>query len=113
MTTEQKIFEIKELLDDMTESELVYVHNEYCDDVCYYDDKIESYDNLDELCYGMRPTEIIENFGELSYGCWFTCGVYITEVDPFDTIDIDEIANYCVENDTDLYNNDIRNILNS
>lgn len=105
--------EIEATLDIMNDDDLFSVHNEWCEAMGYYDDRIEYYESLDELCCGMKPTEIIEKFGDLQ-NCssdYIKFTIYGTEeADPSD-VDTRAIAEYCVDNEDYFYNDDIENLL--
>ena len=109
--------EVLEMLRDMNDSDLVAVHNEYCDKVGYTDDEIFSMDKINEWLAGKDPDEILRM---AFYGDFRPCDEYfrfngyanLVSTDyPDEWIDIDEIADYIVENDEALYNDDIRDLL--
>ena len=71
------------VLEDMTDSDLVELHNKYCEINHYYDDMIERMDLLDEICYGMTATEIMDKFEGIDTNeNYFVYGIY--EVSSFD-----------------------------
>lgn len=107
---------ILEVLYDLSDSEMVEVHNTYCDDVRYYDDRIEYMSSFDDMCYGMSPTEIIEKFGDLDVNCgYYVVGIFdVTSFDMYEdapTTYYEEIAEYCADNDDDLGSSDIRDCI--
>lgn len=56
----EKLFDqVMDVLKNLDDSELVYVWNEYCDRVNYYDDCIYSMDELDEIFIGQDVTYIL------------------------------------------------------
>ena len=107
--------EVLEMLRDMNDSNLVAVHNEYCDKVSYYDDRIYDMYEINDLLYGRSPLEIITDARDVdandSYIRYDGCGNLESTDYPQDWMDLDEIADYIVENDEALYNDDIRDLL--
>lgn len=110
---------IVELLENMNDVELLSVHREYINKTSRFDDEIYTLDDLDMIAEG-----------EDAY--WLLCRAYYGDFDPTadyfkfngygnlqsiysyelsEYIDFKEIAEYCVENDNDFYNDDIRGIL--
>lgn len=116
MKNEKNIFEeLKELLENLTDSELVEVWNEYCDNNRCYDDKIEYMDDFDCLMEGNSPTKILESVAKdfSTYDDYFKFGIYGCKSfgDPSDYIYFDDLANYILDNDEDFDNNGIREFL--
>lgn len=107
--------EVLEMLRDMNDSDLVAVHNEYCDKVSYYDDRIYDMYEINDLLYGRSPLEIITDARDVdandSYIRYDGYGNLESTDYPQDWMDLDEIADYIVENDDALYNDDIRDLL--
>ena len=107
--------EVLEMLRDMNDSDLVAVHNEYCDKVSYYDDRIYDMYEINDLLYGRSPLEIITDARDVdandSYIRYDGYGNLESTDYPQDWMDLDEIADYIVENDEALYNDDIRDLL--
>ena len=107
--------EVLEMLRDMNDSDLVAVHNEYCDKVNYYDDKIYDMYEINDLLYDRSPLEIITDARDVdandNYIRYNGYGNLESTDCPDDWIDLDEIADYIVENDDALRNDDIRDLL--
>ena len=112
--------EVMEMLNDMKDYELVAIHNEYCDEVNYVDDRIYSMGEFNELyCMdGKSPLDIIMDAYGGSFNPnddWFRWdglgNLESTDYPGNDWIDIDEIADYIVENDDALRNDDIRDLM--
>ena len=107
--------EVLEMLRDMNDSDLVAVHNEYCDKVNYYDDKIYDMYEINDLLYGRSPLEIITDARDVdandSYIRYDGYGNLESTDYPQDWMDLDEIADYIAENDEALLNDDIRDLL--
>lgn len=111
MTRKEAIMEVLNILECMDSSDLVYIHNEYCESSNYLDDRIYEFYELDDLCYNMTPTEIINTYGELS-GCdYFTANVYIEPCEPYTYVDCKDIAKFCIDNEDCLYNTEIQDII--
>ena len=107
--------EVLEMLRDMNDSDLVAVHNEYCDKVRYYDDRIYDMYEINDLLYGRSPLEIITDARDVdandSYIRYDGYGNLESTDYPQDWMDLDEIADYIAENDEALRNDDIRDLL--
>ena len=107
--------EVLEMLRDMNDNDLVAVHNEYCDKVSYYDDRIYDMYEINDLLYGRSPLEIITDARDVdandSYIRYDGYGNLESTDYPQDWMDLDEIADYIAENDEALRNDDIRDLL--
>lgn len=106
---EEAYDELEEMLDNMSDGELFEVHNEWCEEMHYYEDRIEYYEYLDELCYNMKPTEIIEKFGDLQ-NCssdYIKFTIYGAEEADSSDVDTRAIAEYCIDNDEYFFSRDI------
>ena len=57
-TYDEKVEAIKNIIEDMDESDAVALHNEYCYETNNYDDEIIEMERFDEICEGMTPSEI-------------------------------------------------------
>lgn len=108
---------IKDLLENMSESQLYIIANEYFDKTEYYDDRIYDIDEFDEIMSGMSPWDIA---AKVFYGDFRPNDNYFkfdgyANLQSFDYIsdevDLEEIADYIVDNDEDFDNSDIREIL--
>ena len=107
--------EVLEMLRDMNDSDLVAVHNEYCDKVHYYDDRIYDMYEINDLLYGRSPLEIITDARDVdandNYIRYDGYGNLESTDFPEDWMELDEIADYIAENDDALENDDIRDLL--
>ena len=107
--------EVLEMLRDMNDNDLVAVHNEYCGKVRYDDDRIYYMEELDELMYGMKPMDILREARDVNTNDdWIRWNGYgnLESTDcPEDWMELDEIADYIVENDDALRNDDIRDLM--
>ena len=108
---------IKDLLENMSESQLYIIANEYFDKTNYYDDRIYDMDEFDEIMSGMSPSDIAT---KIFYGDFRPNDNYFkfngyANLESFDYIsdevDLEEIADYIVDNDEDFDNSDIREII--
>ena len=108
---------IKDLLENMSESQLYIIANEYFDKTEYYDDRIYDMDEFDEIMSGMSPSDIAM---KIFYGDFRPNDNYFkfdgyANLQSFDYIsdevDLEEISDYIVDNDEDFDNSDIREIL--
>lgn len=114
MTTTEMI---KDLLENMSESKLFTIYNEYLDKTEYYDDRIYDMEEFDEMMDGMSPSDIAL---KIFYGD-FRPNDHYFKFDGYDNlqsfdyisdeVDLEEIADYIVDNDEDFDNSDIREIL--
>ena len=57
-TYDEKVETIKNIIEDMDDSDAVALHNEYCDETNDYDDEIIEMEIFDEICEGMTPSDI-------------------------------------------------------
>ena len=55
---DEKVEAIKNIIEDMDESDAVALHNEYCYEIDDYDDEIIEMERFDEICEGMTPSDI-------------------------------------------------------
>lgn len=116
MTKEQKIID---LLQNMDDSELVCIYNEYCQKVNAFDNEIYSIDMFDELMQGLDPYTLACRvaYGDFNGGYeYFKFNGYgnIQSICKWDVdrhVDINEIASYIIDNDDGFDNNDILYIL--
>ena len=57
-TYDEKVEAIKNIIEDMDDSDAVALHNEYCYGTNDYDDEIIEMERFDEICEGMIPSDI-------------------------------------------------------
>lgn len=57
-TYDEKVEAIKNIIEDMDDSDAVALHNEYCYETNDYDDEIIEMERFDELCGSMTPLEV-------------------------------------------------------
>lgn len=112
MTDAEKRDVVENAVDNLNESDLMYIWNEYCDYNNYCDDRVYYVSDLDELCYSMKPTEIISRYGDLDGFEYFTDGVYTEgSNDLLDLIDYGALIDYIIDNEEDFDNSDIADAL--
>ena len=111
---------LKELLSNMDDNAIMYIHNEYCYSTNNYDDVIYSMDDFDEIFANSKPWDIARTCYYSDKFCpahnyfWFNgygnavSSDYIT-----DEIYIDDIIDYIIDNKESFYNDDIESILNA
>ena len=118
MTKEQRLIN---LLQEMGDSELVYIHNEYCQKVNAYDNEIYPLDMFDEIMNGLDPYTIACRvaYGDFNGGYeYFRFNGYgnIQSICKWDIdryVDVVDIARYIIDNDDDFDVNDILCILSN
>ena len=126
MTDERKA-EIRKQIEDlvfdtinnMSDSEMIDLWNEYCGDNGYYDDRIEYFDEsvFNDLMSGKTPYEIyqiIDN-SDISFFndyCRYDGYELNTFSDIYDSIDIDDLVKWVIEEENDLCNFDIDELYN-
>lgn len=97
----KRIAEIEEILNSLSDEELLNIHNEYND---YGDDEIFFMYMFDDMCNGMTPTEIAQRifFGDFnpnhSYFRFDGYANFESSDFPSDWIDTSDIANYMYDN---------------
>ena len=108
---------IKDLLENMSESKLFTIYNEYLDKTEYCDDRIYDMEEFDEIMSGLSPWDVAT---KIFYGDFRPNDNYFrfdgyANLESFDyisnEIDFEEIADYIVDNDEDFDNSDIREVL--
>ena len=126
MTDERKT-EIRRQIEDlvfdtinnMNDSEIIDLWNEYCGDNGYYDDRIEYFDEgvFNDLMSGKTPYEIyqiIDN-SDISFFddyCHYDGYELNTFSDVYDSIDIDDLVKWVIEEEKDLCNFEIDELYN-
>lgn len=108
---------VKEILDNMSESDLFWLYKEYTCQAQLYDDEIFDMEEFDEIMSGSTPTDIAQKifYGNFrpndSYFRFDGCA-NLESIDWLkDGIDLDEIADYIIDNEDSLGNNEIQEIL--
>ena len=126
MTDERKA-EIRRQIEDlvfdtinnMSDSEMIDLWNEYCGDNGYYDDRIEYFDEgvFNDFMSGKTPYEIyqiIDN-SDISFFddyCHYDGYELNTFSDVYDSIDIENLVEWIIKEEKDLCNSDIDELYN-
>lgn len=117
MENEKKYEILKEKMDDYCWSdwELVGLWNEYCENNNYWDDRIFSMDELDDLFCGCGAIELIDKLSSnfSTSDDYFKDTIYgLESFDNIeDVIEIDDVIEYIIDNDDNLYCDAIRDML--
>lgn len=110
---------IKEVLEDMHISDIVSVHNAYCDSCNYMDDYIYSMGEFDELMFNVEPWEVARAcyYGDFcpAHDYFYYNGYgnlesfdYVGDNDP---ISIDDIAAYVDSEEDSLNCNELQEVI--
>ena len=106
---------VENAIENMDESDLVEIWNEYCDRRNYSDDHIFGMYEIDDYLSNMTPTEIIDKVVGSNFDTsddWFKDGIYFESFsDVPSNIDEDDLINYIIIEDEDFGNSDIRDAL--
>lgn len=108
---------VKETLDNMSESDLFWLYKEYTNQAQLYDDEIFDMEEFDEIMSGSTPTDIAQkifygNFRPNDNYFRFDGYANLESIDWLkDEIDLDEIADYIIDNENSLGNSEIQEIL--
>lgn len=114
-TYEQKVEQIKAILNDMYDDELIEIHNRYCeanhyDDQIYNNDDVTLDDVMGECTFSEAACKL--HYSDYNYNdnyFWFNgYGNLESSNDPKDIIFVDDIARYVVDDKDDLDNMDLR-----
>lgn len=109
--------QIKEYLESLSDGELLSIYNEYTDTT--YCERVYSMDEFDEICDGMTASDIARRcfYGKFNPNDeYFTFNGYANlESSNYleDFIDLDDLADYCISNDEDFDDQEIRDILDA
>ena len=119
MTIQEKL---TELLDEMSGSDLLEIHNYYCEAINAWDSRIYDMDEFDEMFRDQDPSWIACRvfYGDFNPGSadYFTFNGYgnfvgMQEYEIANNIYISDIVDYIVRDDDELYNDEIREILDT
>jgi len=114
MKTKEQIEEFLE--NELRDSELVSVWNEYCEQNAYYDDQLQDMSMFDDYVgYGKTATEVLESMSSDfnirdNYFYYNIYGFESTDY-PEDHIDFDAMAKYIYDNDDALGNDELDEFL--
>lgn len=121
MSNERKFELILEVLEGLTDSELLSVHREYLNETNGYDDEIYTLDDLDMIAEGQDAYWLLCRafYGDFNPAAdYFKFNAYgniqsIFSYELLSYIDMEDIAKYCIDNGKALYNDEIQEILDS
>ncbi len=109
---------LEDFLEEMSDDDVIAMWNNYCDNNRYEDDRIWYVSDFDDLMQGKLPSEVVEelssNFSLNDEYMVFTIyGIasfsYVS--DDVCPIYISDLADYILENDDELENDDVRDFL--
>lgn len=110
---------VTDTINNMSDSELIDLWNEYCGDNGYYDDRIEYFDEgvFNDLMSGKTPYEIYQIIDDSDISCFDDYCRYDgyelnTFSDIYDSIDIENLVEWIIEEENDLCNSDIDGLYN-
>lgn len=106
---------IKEVVEDFREEKLVELWNEFCNKN-YYEEVISylSDDEINDYFSNKTPAELIRIGKDVDLDnkyFYFHLNELNTTDNIFDVVDIDELADYIIDNDDDCNDTDIRDLL--
>ena len=118
-TVKKELFRVlEEYINNMDDTDIIALHNDYCDAVNGYDNSIYYMSEFDEIMSGVEPWEVARS---AYYGDFRPCDEYFyfngygnlesgdfIEQLPIYTL---EIAEYIADNGDSLYNDDIQEII--
>lgn len=108
---------IYDTLCEMSDDEMVYLHNEYCMRNNYTEDYIEYMGDFDSTWCNLSPSEIVDKFGEINTNDNYYVTDFYSRAVSFNRYDecpvtyYKEIAEYCAENRDDLNSSEIKNCI--
>lgn len=118
-TYEEKVEAIKNIIEDMDDSDAVALHNEWCYETNNYDDEIIEMDRFDEICEGMSPIEIARSivYGDFNpnhdYFHYNGYGNFESTGCPTDWIYPGDIASDIVDRECSFENDEIQEEIDS
>lgn len=115
LTDKEKYEAVKEVLDNLRESELFWVHCNYCDERQYSDDRAYSMCEFDDLMSERSPLEIAQdingtNFSPNDEYFWFNGYGNLCSGSVYDFVDTDDIAHYMVDEENALDCDDVQDL---
>lgn len=118
-TYDEKVETIKNIIEDMDESDAVALHNEYCYETNNYDDEIIEMERFDEICEGMTPSDIANHifYGDFNpnheYFHYDGYGNFESTDYPTDWIYPGDIAREVVDREESFRNDEIQEEIDS
>lgn len=118
-TYNEKVETIKNIIEDMDESDAVALHNEYCYETNNYDNEIIEMERFDEICEGMTPSDIANHifYGDFNpnheYFHYDGYGNFESTNYPTDWIYPGDIARKVVDREESFENDEIQEEIDS
>ena len=118
-TYDEKVEAIKNIIEDMDDSDAVALHNEYCYETNNYDDEIIEMERFDEICEGMTPSDIANHifYGDFNpnheYFHYDGYGNFESTNYPTDWIYPGDIAREVVDREKSFENDEIQEEIDS
>ena len=118
-TYNEKVEAIKNIIEDMDDSDAVTLHNKYCYETNDYDDEIIEMERFDEICEGMTPSDIANHifYGDFNpnheYFHYDGYGNFESTSDPTDWIYPGDIARDVVNRECAFGNDEIQEEIDS
>lgn len=118
-TYDEKVEAIKNIIEDMDDSDAVALHNEYCYETNDYDDEIIEMERFDEICEGMTPSDIANHifYGDFNpnheYFHYDGYGNFESTNYPTDWIYPGDIAREVVDHEKSFGNDEIQEEIDS
>lgn len=118
-TYEEKVEAIKNIIEDMDDSDAIALHNEWCYETNNYDDEIIEMERFDEICEGMTPSEIARSivYGDFNpnhdYFHYNGYGNFESTGCPTDWIYPGDIASDVVDRECSFENDEIQEEIDS
>lgn len=118
-TYDEKVEAIKNIIEDMDDSDAVALHNEYCYETNDYDDEIIEMERFDEICEGMTPSDIARSivYGDFNpnhdYFHFNGYGNFESTDYPIDWIYPGDIAREVVDRECAFENDEIQEEIDS
>lgn len=115
ITKQEKIDAIKEILNNLDDSELFGIHCDYCDAINYPDDRMYSMEEFNDLYNGNDPLEIAgaicgTDFSANDNYFWYNGYGNLESGYAYDHVDTEEVAEWMLENENSLGNDDIQEL---
>lgn len=118
-TYDAKVEAIKNIIENMDDSDAVALHNEYCYETNDYDDEIIEMERFDEICEGMTPSDIANHifYGDFNpnheYFHYDGYGNFESTNYPTDWIYPGDIAREVVDREKSFGNDEIQEEIDS
>ena len=111
---EMNIEKVKEILNNLDDSELKNMWNEYCRENGYDDYEIFEMWEIDDLFCDMKVSDFLDKLGDFDHkDDYFRYGVYGLESFDYisDVVEIDELAKYIVDNNETFDNDELEELI--